>query len=86
VRHAIAIVLAAAIALSLAAAIRFYGAHDMLGFSALVIGYPGFAVITATDLENKEAEVLFTAVNWVFYFGLFEVIWFLWARFRRAPD
>ena len=58
----------------------------MMGFSAIVIGYPGFAVITATDLENKEAEVLFTAVNWVFYFGLFEVIWSLRTRFRRATD
>ena len=85
-RHAIAIVLAAAIALSLTAAIRFYGAHDMMGFSAIVIGYPGFAVITATDLEDREAEVLFTVVNWVFYFGLFEVIWFLRARFRKATD
>ncbi len=58
----------------------------MMGFSAIVIGHPGFAVITASDLENKEAEFLFTAVNWVFYFGLFEVIWSLRTRFRRATD
>ena len=57
-----------------------------MGFSAIVIGYPGFAVITASDLENKEAEGLFTAVSWVFYFGLFEVIWSLRTRFRRATD
>jgi hypothetical protein len=37
----------------------------------------------ATDLENKESEVLFTAVNWIFYIGLFEVIWLFRARFRQ---
>jgi hypothetical protein len=59
---------ATAVAAALALGIHFSGPHDPVGFLTIMVGYPGFAVLSASDLENREAEVVFTVVNWLFYF------------------
>src|SRR5215471_9616528 len=49
--------------------LHFYGAHDMQGFLAVVVGYPG---LLANGHYTRLNETLFTVVNWLFYFFLFE--------------
>jgi hypothetical protein len=73
-RHVILVVLAAAIAFGLTAVAQMHGAHDAPGSFVFVAGYPGLAAIG--DLENDyQVKIIFTLVNWVFYFGLLESIW-----------
>ena len=82
-RHALSIVAATAVAVGLAVGIHSFGAHDSSGFLTVILGYPGIAVISATELENRDAEVLFTVVNWLFYIGVFEAILHLRQRLSR---
>jgi hypothetical protein len=55
-RHALSIVAATAVAVGLAVGIHSFGAHDSSGFLTVILGYPGIAVISATELENRDAE------------------------------
>ena len=63
--------LAAAIAGAITVSLHFFGAHDLLGAFATFAGFPGAFVSTLSTQSN---EILFTAVNWYFYFLLFEGI------------
>jgi hypothetical protein len=62
-------ILAVVIAAALTGLTHFYGAHDLLGFFVVVVGYPG---LLASERNNRFNDVLFTVVNWLFYFLLFE--------------
>jgi hypothetical protein len=62
---AVAALIAAIITISL----HVWGAHDMQGFLAAIAGYPG---LLANGDYTRLNEVLFTVVNWAFYFALFE--------------
>jgi hypothetical protein len=61
--------LAAVIAGAITVALHFYGAHDLQGFFAAVAGYPG---LLANGEHTPLNEPLFTIVNWLFYYVLFE--------------
>lgn len=61
--------LAALIAAVITVSLRFYGAHDIQGFFAAVAGYPG---LLAGGLNGPVDEVIFTVVNWLFYFVVIE--------------
>lgn len=60
---------AALIAAAITGLLHFYGAHDIQGFFAAVAGYLG---LLASEAGGPLNEVLFTAVNWLFYFVVFE--------------
>jgi hypothetical protein len=64
-KHLVLGSLAAAIAAAITITIHFYGAHDIQGFVAAVAGYPG---LLANGDHVRLNEVLFTVVNWLFYF------------------
>jgi hypothetical protein len=49
-------------------------AHDTQGFLAAIAGYPG---LLANGDYTRLNEVLFTVVNWTFYFALFEGVFAL---------
>lgn len=72
--------LAALVASAITISLRFFGAHDIEGFILVVAGYPGL-------LANGESipvnQVLFTTVNWLFYFLLSEGAMALTRRFRH---
>ena len=61
--------LAALTAVGLTILLHFYGAHDIQGFFVMVAGYPG---LLANGEYTRLNEALFTTVNWLFYFLLFE--------------
>jgi hypothetical protein len=63
--------LAALIAAAITVSLHFYGAHDLQGFFVAVAGFPG---LLANGHYVQLNEVLFTVVNWLFYFLLFEGI------------
>jgi hypothetical protein len=62
---------AALIAAAITVSLHFYGAHDMQGLLAVVAGFPG---LLANGNYVQLNQVLFTAVNGLFYFSLFEGI------------
>ncbi len=70
-KHIVIGSLAALIAAAITVSLHFYGAHDLQGFFAAVAGYPG---LLANGHYVQLNEVLFTVVNWLFYFLLFEGI------------
>jgi hypothetical protein len=72
--------LAALIAAAITVLLHFYGAHDLLGFLAAVAGFPG---LLANGHYVQLNEVLFTVVNWLFYFLLLEGITALKHRFSN---
>lgn len=57
--------IAALVAALITGSLHFYGAHDIQGFFAAIAGYPG---LLANGTDEPLHEVLFTAVNWLFYF------------------
>ena len=68
-RHVILGILAALISAAITVSIHVWGAHDMQGLLAAVAGYPG---LLANGDYVRLNLVLFTVVNWLFYFVLFE--------------
>jgi len=52
--------------------------HRSLAVFAAVAGYPGFLVSGADGPVN---QVVFTAVNWLFYFGVIEVTFAIKRKF-----
>ena len=68
-KHIIAAIIAALIAIAITICLRYYGAHDIQGFFAAVAGYPG---LLANGENAPLNSVLFTGVNWLFYFLLAE--------------
>jgi hypothetical protein len=72
--------LAALVAAAITISLHFFGAHDIEGFIAAVAGYPG---LLANGEYTSLNEVLFTAVNWLFYFLLFEGAMALRRKFLR---
>jgi hypothetical protein len=79
-KHIVLGSLAALVAAAITVSLHFYGAHDLQGFFAAAAGYPGLVANGHYDQLN---EVLFTAVNWVFYFLLFEGIAVLKRKFSN---
>ena len=72
--------LAALVAAAITISLHFFGAHDIEGFIGMVAGYPG---LLANGEYTRLNEVLFTAVNWLFYFLLFEGAMALTRKFLR---
>jgi hypothetical protein len=72
--------LAALIAAAITVSLHFYGAHDLQGFVAAVAGYPG---LLANGDYVRLNETLFTSVNWLFYFLIFEGIAALKRKFSH---
>jgi len=68
-KHIVLGSLAALIAAAITVSLRFYGAHDLQGLFAAVAGFPG---LLANGHYVQLNEVLFTVVNWLFYFLLLE--------------
>jgi hypothetical protein len=68
-KHVLLASLAALIAAPITISLHFYGAHDIQGFFAIVAGYPG---LLANGEYTRLNWVLFTGVNWLFYFLLLE--------------
>jgi hypothetical protein len=77
--------LAALVAAATTISLHFFGAHDIEGFIAAVAGYPGLLANGEFTRLNEMwlNQVLFTAVNWLFYFLLFEGAMALTRKFRR---
>ena len=73
-------ILAALVAAAITISLHFFGAHDIEGLTAAVAGYPG---LLANGEYTPLNEVLFTAVNWLFYFLLFEGAMLLKGKFLR---
>jgi hypothetical protein len=71
VRHILLGSLAALVGATIAISLHSFGAHDIEGFFAAVAGYPG---LLANGKYTRPNEVLFTAVTWLFYLGLFEAV------------
>jgi len=63
--------LAALVATAITVSLHFYGAHDLQGVLAVIAGYPG---LLANGNYVRLNELLFTLVNWLFYFLIFEGI------------
>jgi hypothetical protein len=61
--------LAALVAAAITISLHFFGAHDIEGFVAAIAGYPG---LLANGEYTRLNWVLFTAVNFLFYFLLLE--------------
>jgi hypothetical protein len=70
-KHIVLGSLAALIAAAITVSLHFYGAHDLQGFVAAVAGYPG---LLANGHYVQLNEMIFTSVNWLFYFLIFEGI------------
>jgi hypothetical protein len=79
-KHIVLGSLAALIAAAITVSLRFYGAHDLQGFVAAVAGYPG---LLANGHYVQLNEMIFTAVNWLFYFLIFEGIAALKRKFSN---
>jgi hypothetical protein len=73
-------IVAALIAATITISIHVWGAHDMQGVLAAIAGYPG---LLANGDYTRLNEVLFTLVNWSFYFALFEGVIALKKRFSK---
>jgi hypothetical protein len=71
---------AALIAAAITITTHFYGAHDLQGLFAAVAGYPGLLANGGYDQLN---ETLFTSINWLFYFLIFEGIAALKRKFSN---
>jgi hypothetical protein len=77
-------VIAAVISGTITIAIHVWGAHDMQGFLVAIAGFPGLlANGSYTRLNDVLNDVLFTVVNWGFYFALFEGIVALTKQFSK---
>ena len=72
--------IAALIAAVLTGLLHFYGAHDIQGFLAAVAGYPG---LLASGEDGPVNVVIFTAVNWLFYFVVIEGAFAVKRKFSR---
>jgi len=79
-KHIVLGTLAALIAAAITVSLHFYGAHDLQGFLAAVAGYPG---LLANGHYVQLNETLFTSVNWLFYFLIFEGIAALKRKFSN---
>ena len=77
-KHVVLGSIAALIAAAITVSLHYYSAHDLAGFFAAVAGFPG---LLANDHYVQLNEVLFTTVNWLFYFLLLEGIAALKHRF-----
>jgi len=77
--------IAALIAAAITGLLHVYGAHDVQGFFAAILGYPG---LLASGTDGPSNEVLFTAVNSLFYFAAIEAIFAIKRRFspRVSPQ
>jgi len=83
VKHLVLAGLAALVAGVVTISLHFYGVHDMQGFLAVIAGYPGLlANVDYTRLN----ETLFTVVNFLFYFLLFEGAAALKRKFSRGDE
>jgi hypothetical protein len=80
VKHVALGSLAALIAAIITVSIHVWGAHDIQGFLAAVAGYPG---LLANGDYTRLNEVLFTVVNWLFYFVVFEAVIALKKQFSK---
>jgi hypothetical protein len=63
--------LAALITMGITVSLHFYGVHDLQGATAMIAGYPG---LLANINRVRINEMLFTGVNWLFYFLILEGI------------
>jgi hypothetical protein len=54
-----------------AVSLHYYGAHDIGGFFAAVAGCPGLLV---SGIDRPINPMVFTAVNWLFYFIVIEAV------------
>lgn len=83
-KHAICAGLAAIIAALLTSGLTKWGAHDLMGLYVALVGFPGYLAAGlaryGTDLQR---EFLFTLVNWLFYFAVFEGLHALKQRYDR---
>jgi hypothetical protein len=79
-KHIVLGSLAAAIVGAITVSLHFYGAHDLQGYVAMCAGYPG---LLANGDYVQLNWVLFTVVNWLFYFLLFEGIATLKRKFSN---
>ena len=79
-KHIVLGSLAALVAAAITISLHRFGAHDIEGFITAVAGYPG---LLANGEYQRLNEVLFTAVNWLFYFLLFEGAMALRRKFLR---
>jgi len=75
--------IAALIAAVLTGLLHFYGAHDIQGFFAAVAGYPG---LLASGGDGPVNEVLFAAVNWLFYFVIIEGVFAVKRKFSTQVN
>jgi|SRR5882762_4916412 len=79
-QHIVLGVSAALIAGALAVLLHFYGAHDIQGLFLAMAAFPG---VLASSHVVEPNEVLFTFINWIFYFSLFEGVAALKRRVSR---
>jgi hypothetical protein len=70
-KHIVLGSLAALVAAAITVSLHFYGAHDLPGLFTAFAGFPG---LVANGHYVQLNEAVFTVVNWVFYFLLFEGI------------
>jgi hypothetical protein len=70
-QHVVLGISAALIAGTITVLLHFYGAHDVQGFFLAIAGFPG---VLASSHSVEPNDVLFTFINWIFYFSLFEGI------------
>lgn len=61
--------------------LHFYGAHDVQGLFLAIAGFPG---VIASSHSVEPNDVLFTFINWIFYFSLFEGVAALKRRVSRG--
>jgi hypothetical protein len=80
-KHILIASFAALVTVIITVSLYHYGAHDMGGFFAALAGYPG--LLANGEHYTKLNIVLFTGVNWVFYFLLFEAVFALKRKFSR---
>ena len=83
-RHIVLGVSAGLIAGAITVLLHFYGAHDIQGLFLAMAGFPGVLASSHTVEPN---DFLFTFINWIFYFSLFEGVAALKRRVsRREAD
>jgi hypothetical protein len=79
-QHVVLGITAASIAGTITVLLHFYGAHDIPGFFLAIAGLPA---VLASSHAVEPNDVLFTFINWIFYFSLFEGIAVLKRRLFR---
>jgi len=79
-QHIVLGVSAALIAGAITVLLHFYGAHDIQGLFLAMAGFPGVLASSHTVEPN---DFLFTFINWIFYFSLFEGVAALKRRVSR---